>query len=60
MLSAAITPQLWSALHDARREDGAMTWHADGISRTRLSTTVEADLLEGARRLRPGASPAGS
>jgi antitoxin MazE5 len=33
-------------------------WHTDGMSRTRLSTTVDADLLEGARRVRSGITDA--
>jgi hypothetical protein len=33
-------------------------WHTHGMSRTRLSTTVDADLLEGARRVRPGINDA--
>lgn len=33
-------------------------WHASGMARTRLSTTVDADLLEGARRLRAKATDA--
>jgi hypothetical protein len=33
-------------------------WHTDGMSRTRLSTTVDADLLEGARRVRSGVTDA--
>jgi len=34
------------------------TWHTDGMSRTRLSTTVNADLLEDARRARSGVTDA--
>jgi post-segregation antitoxin (ccd killing protein) len=33
-------------------------WHAYGMARTRLSTTVDADLLEDARRLRSGVTDA--
>ena len=33
-------------------------WHNHGIARTRLSTTVDADLLGGARRVRAGATDA--
>lgn len=29
----------------------ATMWHTRGMTRTRLSTTVDADLLEGARRM---------
>jgi hypothetical protein len=33
-------------------------WHNHGMTRTRLSTTVDADLLEGARRVRSGVTDA--
>jgi hypothetical protein len=33
-------------------------WHTDGMNRTRLSTTVDAELLEGARRVRSGVTDA--
>jgi hypothetical protein len=33
-------------------------WHAYGMARTRLSTTVDADLLEDARRVRSGVTDA--
>lgn len=33
-------------------------WHDCGMARTRLSTTVDAELLEGARRVRSGVSDA--
>ena len=31
-----------------------LAWHDCGMARTRLSTTVNADLLEDARRVHPG------
>jgi len=34
------------------------TWHNHGMTRTRLSTTVDATLLENARQARSGASDA--
>ncbi len=34
------------------------TWHTHGMARTRLSTTVDADLLDGARRVRSGVTDA--
>lgn len=34
------------------------SWHACGMARTRLSTTVDAELLEGARGLRVGSTDA--
>ena len=33
-------------------------WHSYGMARTRLSTTVDADLLDGARRVRSGVTDA--
>jgi antitoxin MazE5 len=33
-------------------------WHEHGMARTRLSTTVDADLLDGARRVRAGVADA--
>ena len=39
---------LWTGLHDAYFRDHL--WHNCGMSRTRLSTTVDAGLLESARR----------
>jgi antitoxin MazE5 len=33
-------------------------WHTRGMARTRVSTTVDADLLEGARRVRSGVTDA--
>lgn len=33
-------------------------WHDDGMPRTRLSTTVDSDLLDGARRSRAGVTDA--
>ncbi len=33
-------------------------WHTDGMNRTRLSTTVDAELLDGARSMRSGATDA--
>lgn len=33
-------------------------WHGDGMTRTRLSTTVDATLLEDARSIRPGVTDA--
>ena len=33
-------------------------WHIRGMARTRVSTTVDADLLEGARRVRSGVTDA--
>lgn len=33
-------------------------WHNRGMARTRLSTTVDADLLDGARRVRAGVADA--
>jgi hypothetical protein len=33
-------------------------WHTCGMTRTRLSTTVDQQLLDSARRLRPGSSDA--
>lgn len=33
-------------------------WHSDGMSRTRLSTTVDAELLDGARGIRSGSTDA--
>ena len=33
-------------------------WHTDGMNRARLSTTVDAELLNGARGLRSGATDA--
>ncbi len=47
-----------------RNEDGedlpreGSTWHVCGMARTRLSTTVNADLLEHARRVRSGVTDA--
>ena len=35
-----------------------MPWHTCGMGRTRLSTTVDAELLAGARRVRAGATDA--
>lgn len=35
-----------------------MLWHSYGMARTRLSTTVNADLLAGARRVRSGITDA--
>jgi hypothetical protein len=35
-----------------------LPWHTYGMARTRLSTTVDADLLEGARRVRSGVTDA--
>jgi len=37
---------------------GAPTWHTCGMARTRLSTTVNADLLDDARRVRSGVTDA--
>jgi len=34
------------------------TWHTNGMNRARLSTTVDAELLNGARGLRSGATDA--
>lgn len=31
-----------------------VVWHIGGMARTRISTTVDADLLRGARRVRSG------
>jgi len=36
----------------------ALEWHNDGMTRTRLSTTVDAALLEGARSVRSGSTDA--
>jgi hypothetical protein len=36
----------------------AGAWHIRGMARTRVSTTVDADLLEGARRVRSGVTDA--
>lgn len=36
----------------------AFEWHDRGMSRTRLSTTVDHDLLDNARKTRTGASDA--
>lgn len=36
------------------RPTDVLTWHTRGMARTRLSTTVDATLLDGARRLRCG------
>lgn len=47
-----------------RKSDGlaagrvAQAWHACGMSRTRLSTTVDAELLHGARSIRSGITDA--
>lgn len=38
--------------------DRVGSWHTDGMNRTRLSTTVDAELLEGARRVRSGVTDA--
>lgn len=35
-----------------------IVWHTCGMSRTRLSTTVDVELLEGARDVRSGATDA--
>jgi hypothetical protein len=35
-------------------EAGLTRWHANGMTRTRVSTTVNEELLASARRLRPG------
>lgn len=35
-----------------------LTWHTHAMARTRLSTTVDADLLDGARRVRSGVTDA--
>lgn len=35
-----------------------MAWHTYGMARTRLSTTVDAELLAGARRVRSGVTDA--
>lgn len=35
-----------------RGRRGPAAWHTYGMGRTRISTTVDADLLEGARRVR--------
>ena len=45
---------------DARRPDAAMlrTWHACGMARARISTTVDKDLLDTARRARATANDA--
>ena len=40
------------------RTRGANVWHTCGMTRIRLSTTVDAELLDGARRLRSGLSDA--
>jgi Bacterial antitoxin of type II TA system, VapB len=36
----------------------SILWHGCGMSRTRLSTTVDEDLLEAARRVRSGGTDA--
>ncbi len=38
--------------------DGIHEWHDDGMTRTRLSTTVDATLLQNARNARAGATDA--
>lgn len=43
---------------ERRVADGETLWHDRGMSRTRISTTVDADLLATARRVRAGASDA--
>lgn len=51
-----------SSTHGARiadeRGDPKLAWHTYGMARTRLSTTVDAELLEGARRIRAGLNDA--
>ena len=51
-------PAHWGSGH---REEGALSggqWHTYGMTRTRLSTTVDQQLLDSARGLRPGSSDA--
>jgi len=46
----------WPGLMAARFQ--APTWHTYGMTRIRLSTTVDAELLAGARRVHSGATDA--
>ena len=48
-------------MHEAAESvsnDGLRTWHDDGMARIRLSTTVDATLLESARKVRSGTTDA--
>ena len=53
--SASVAPR-----NDVTRVLGAagLAWHDCGMARTRLSTTVNAELLEGARRVKSGVTDA--
>jgi hypothetical protein len=61
--TSSTVPALWRRrCHLTPRCEAGVTnleaWHTDGMNRTRLSTTVDAELLEGARRVRSGVTDA--